>query len=309
MILIRGREASVLLKSKPLRTGFETVSNDGVVLGNELARGSRGDYPVPFLLRNGTVELLAPEWLEAEIVGVAGCGFTSDGGILITVTKCLPGTGFYGSIEVLHPPRWQKIRDTGSGPNRVVAQTPLGYIGEITYFKGRMLAPDWNPVHMVGDLRAAYFNEDETNWLEVPSGMFHSRVTACSPDGEVVAGFGFAAVRTPIIWRNGRRVAPLSNMKTLGQTEFSSVSAHGELVVGRIGLSEPREAIVWREKENVQSLEDFLREQKVEVPNGWTLLDAHGVNEDGSTIVGSARNAEGKVRPFRVRIPTLESSR
>lgn len=54
------------------------------------------------------------------------------------------------------------------------------------------------------------------------------------------------------------------------------------------------------------ALIDYLKERKIDVPEGWTLIDARYVSHDGSLIIGSARDEKKRVRPFRVEMPVVK---
>jgi hypothetical protein len=113
----------------------------------------------------------------------------------------------------------------------------------------------------------------------------------------VVAAFVESA---PIVYRSGKIVSDTRNSPLTQGTRLRSASDDGKLLVGNQGLTYPKVAVVWQEKEGFQTLVDFMAEKKVKPKEGWTPLMALYVSPDGSTIIGSARNAQGNVRPFRL---------
>jgi hypothetical protein len=64
--------------------------------------------------------------------------------------------------------------------------------------------------------------------------------------------------------------------------------------------------VIWREGKGLNNLSTFLEEQKVDVPEGWKLIDAFYINDDGSLIIGSAKHEKGKIAPFRVKLALSE---
>jgi hypothetical protein len=295
IVSIHGSEASVLVSSKSATMDFVAISNSGTILGNGYGRRAGGWLNVePFLYEGGEIRWPLAGRDTRDWDGLEATGFSSDGGILI---RALSLARSRGAIMVLHGPevRTVLLLDNWVG-HRAVAETPLGYFGEL------LLMQRDPALKSRGRPFAAMFDTEGVRFLPVPQGATSSTVTAVSPDGEFAAGYAMRPGYVPLIWANGKIAASLNNVGTVGETEFTGFARGGALAVGRIGLNKPRTAIVWRPKENVQSLADFLKEKKAQIPESWTLIDAKGVNADGTVIVGSARNKEGDVRPFRIQL-------
>lgn len=128
-----------------------------------------------------------------------------------------------------------------------------------------------------------------------------------SANGRVIVGHsssvsrGFEAFR----WKDGV-------MTSLGIpgggndfTYATAVSANGSIIVGS-GESEQTSATaayIWDAAHGARVLADVLRDDYEVTTDGWQLLEATGVSDDGKTIVGYGKNPNGDFEGWVVRVP------
>ncbi len=134
---------------------------------------------------------------------------------------------------------------------------------------------------------------------DLPGGPNWSEAFGVSGDGEVVVGMSGSSPRG---WDEPFRWTLESNVMTgLGRigvgNDFSSaydVSADGELVVG-VCEQDTFEvmASVWTEANGMRELKQILLDDGVDLSGWYTLEEATGVSDDGTTIVGWGKNADG----------------
>lgn len=138
-----------------------------------------------------------------------------------------------------------------------------------------------------------------------------SWATAVSPDGSVVVGVDLQESTDPNLrfaeqafrWTEGAGMIGLGYLD--GSLEMStplSVSGDGSIVVGYAVMPDGpdrEKAFIWTEADGMRSLEAVLQENYGLDLNGWHLSRATGISADGTVIVGSGRNPEGKKEAWR----------
>jgi probable HAF family extracellular repeat protein len=87
-----------------------------------------------------------------------------------------------------------------------------------------------------------------------------------------------------------------------------SVSADGSVVVGASDSALGREAFIWDSANGMRSLNDVLRKDFGLDLAGYTLTEAHGISDDGLTIVGYGRNRAGIIEAWRALFPSPPKS-
>ena len=133
-----------------------------------------------------------------------------------------------------------------------------------------------------------------------------AQASAASRDGSVVAGSSTSSsnVSRMFLWRQAEMLAlPGSGRTALGDWA-AGLSGDGHLLVGwAMGTgSDDDEAILWTAAKGTQPLLEVLqRDYQLSLP-GWKLLRASAVSDDGLVIVGRARNPQGQLVAWRVRL-------
>jgi probable HAF family extracellular repeat protein len=128
---------------------------------------------------------------------------------------------------------------------------------------------------------------------DLTGGDYVSTALAVSVDGNVVVGEsasaeGWEAFR----WtRDG-----MTGLGDLSGGSFHSaafgVSADGDRIVGLATSEDGSDAFLWTPQTDMQSLTRLLQQQGL--AQGWRLLYARGISGDGSVIVGTGRDPEGR---------------
>ena len=134
------------------------------------------------------------------------------------------------------------------------------------------------------------------------NGGTHSEARGISADGNVVVGFG-ADGSTPAAPGPGGqqsrafRWTPATGMVSLGTlsggnfSQAYGVSRDGRVVVGAANDASSTRAFRWTQGGGMQTVENWLRANGVDVPNDITAA-ALATNQDGSVVVGSLSNSD-----------------
>jgi probable HAF family extracellular repeat protein len=158
----------------------------------------------------------------------------------------------------------------------------------------------------MGDvLGPAYRWTAQTGSIELPPiprpRFSGGEATAVTPDGAVVVGsnsfrFGLTGITDEAFrWTQQEGTVSLQS----GGWSFtvpSDVSADGSIVVGR-GLDPATTstgAFLWTSETGMLSLRDVLIFGGAMNLDGWTLVTANGISEDGRTVVGTASGPNGQ---------------
>jgi uncharacterized membrane protein len=108
---------------------------------------------------------------------------------------------------------------------------------------------------------------------------------AVSPDGRVVVGTGYFG-QEAWRWTAETGAQPIGFIGFFGEASGFAVSEDGNIVVGASGFGFNREAVVWTPATGMVLLADYLADQGVVVPAGWTLTTATAVSANGKVIAG-----------------------
>jgi len=138
---------------------------------------------------------------------------------------------------------------------------------------------------------------------DLPGGNFGSEAFNVSADGSVVVGYGTNAfnVEEAFRWENGNMIG----LGDLPGGRFGSIgldtSVDGSIVVGQGRSARGQEAFIWDAANGMRSLQDFLiNEQGLDLAGFTQLFQANGISDDGRTISGWGRNANGDIEGFVV---------
>lgn len=81
-------------------------------------------------------------------------------------------------------------------------------------------------------------------------------------------------------------------------SQAKAVTADGSIIIGESG----DDAFIWTKEYGIQNLQDFLINKcnlKEELKN-WHIHTAHGISDDGLSILGAGINPEGRLQNFAV---------
>ncbi|HEY0178015.1 MAG TPA: hypothetical protein VGC30_00090 [Dokdonella sp.] len=115
---------------------------------------------------------------------------------------------------------------------------------------------------------------------------------AVSADGRVASGTGYVDAQSGDVeawrWTAETGVQPIGCLGELGcgPAYGGAVADDGSVVVGWNGADFDRSAAIWTATGGMQPLADYLAQNGVAVPDGWTLGAATAVSADGETIGG-----------------------
>lgn len=141
---------------------------------------------------------------------------------------------------------------------------------------------------------------------DLPGDGVSSRARAVSADGKVVVGMGVSAKGFEAFrWTSAGGMIGLGS---LDPRDFASmanaVSGDGNVVVGTgSGASDFNgEAFVWFPATGMLNLRQYLLANGVTSVQGWRLVGAYSVSNDGRVIVGTGLNPQGRSQPWIARI-------
>ena len=145
---------------------------------------------------------------------------------------------------------------------------------------------------------------------DLPGGKFASRAYDVSADGSVVVGIGTGASGTEAFrWTSGGGMVGLGSLHS-GVWFYSAahgVSADGSVVVGYTSSPAGQEAFRWTSDRGMQRVSDWLADNGI--THGWGILQrAHGVSDDGNSIVGNGFNASGDTEAFLAKVVPAPSA-
>jgi uncharacterized membrane protein len=137
-----------------------------------------------------------------------------------------------------------------------------------------------------------------------------------SRDGGTIVGIAmFSGLVEAVRWRGG-----MTRLGDLPEGDHwswaNSVSGDGTRIVGAgckavacdTGLSR-RVAIYWTEETGMVELESVVTQVFGLDLQGWSLLSADDLSDDGRTIVGAGLNPQGQIEAFLIRLPlTIEAA-
>ena len=157
------------------------------------------------------------------------------------------------------------------------------------------------------------FAWDRTNgvtWLgDLPGGIVSSSANSISSDGSTIVGTSRGA--------NGREAFVLDGInEMIGLGDFPGgdysssaldVSGDGSIVIGSGKDVNGNKAFIWDSSDGMRSLQDVLVDEFNLDLTGWNLQYARAISDDGSTIIGSGINPDGKEEAWIATLDRNES--
>jgi uncharacterized membrane protein len=147
-----------------------------------------------------------------------------------------------------------------------------------------------------------------TGMVPLPSlpGGVSSDARGVNFDGSIIVGNSGSGIR-PSMWRNGQ-VSDLGMPAGFsGYGQGNAVNDAGTVVAGFVAVGSNQFASIWTPSFGMEFLSDYLLRNGIQVPSGWTLLNATAVSADGMTIAGWGSNASTGSEGFVVTIPAPSS--
>ena len=132
---------------------------------------------------------------------------------------------------------------------------------------------------------------------DLPGGSFYSNAWGVSSDGSVVVGASNAS--EAFRWTQSSGMVGLGDLP--GGSFYSAaqdVSSDGSVVVGYGSTSLGNEAFIWDATNGMRNLRTVLVNDFGLDLTGWTLKQALGISDDGSTIVGYGTNTGGQTEAW-----------
>ena len=133
-------------------------------------------------------------------------------------------------------------------------------------------------------------------------------VLSISADGRVVAGvWGYDA----FYWSEGTGVVVIGKLPgadVLDQTFANAIAASGALIFGGCGspfFTVPR-AFVWTAAQGMRPLQEVAAAAGVTVPEGYQLTNVLAASSDGTVVLGTANDADGRQLTFVLRLPASD---
>jgi len=163
-----------------------------------------------------------------------------------------------------------------------------------------------------GALSEAFWWTEETGPVglgDLPGGAFFSSANAVSADGEVVVGESDSHKRTEAFrWTEDQGMVGLGvlwDYQGYGRSHALDTNADGTVVVGDgvIDVYGNTAAFIWDEQTDMRRLQDVLETEYGLDLDGWHLLEAKGVSDDGLTIVGYGDGPAGRREAWVARVP------
>jgi hypothetical protein len=156
--------------------------------------------------------------------------------------------------------------------------------------------------------RAALWSAGELRIIDAGDS---GEVLGANRAGDVVLGISRHAHRAPLVWRwsAGAGLAMLTgpSSQAAPAAQLTAGDDAGALLAGSLGSGTERVAAVWTAHAGVQTLERFLHDRRIAIPNGWTLAAATAVCGDGHCIGGWGQHA-GHFDSFIVDLPAAGKS-
>lgn len=141
---------------------------------------------------------------------------------------------------------------------------------------------------------------------DLPGGVDNGSAADVSADGRVIVGSANSANGTEAFRWEAGIMAPLGD---LAGGAFASgaaaTSANGAIVVGGATSTIGSDAFIWTAGSGMRSLRDVLTQHGVTSHQGWQLLRATAIADDGATILGDGVNVFGYPEAWVAKIPAI----
>jgi len=136
-------------------------------------------------------------------------------------------------------------------------------------------------------------------------GRDRTQAYGISPEGSYIVGFSMMQngdQQEAFRWDEEDGIIGLGTLGGTSKSQALDVSANGSVVVGWCTATD-WEAVIWTPETGMLRLEDFLVNEFNFDLNGWDLLQAQAISDDGTTIVGFGRNPAGRFEGWIATIP------
>jgi probable HAF family extracellular repeat protein len=161
-----------------------------------------------------------------------------------------------------------------------------------------------------GERTAAKWVHSSSGYLEelilTSSGGFNGEAMAVSADGKTIVGGAYDFGNSAWMWRPKTGVQPIE-VAGGGDNAMSTaldVSDNGEIVVGFSRTGRHTHAFIWINGNGGIFLDEYLANQGVVVPVGWSLTVASLISADGNTIYGWGVNPDRLIEMHKVTLNT-----
>lgn len=184
------------------------------------------------------------------------------------------------------------VRWTAPGPGTILPPVP----GEPLGFTADHATSDGSLIFGNRQSGGAWATDGVTSWA-----INGVSATDVSPDGQwMVSSLGLATAAGVRLNVTTGVFTTIPNMPGRQGGAARGVSADGSLVVGWGGTS--RRAFLWDAQNGTRDLNVLLPAWGINL-QGWILLEARGISDDGRTIVGLGVNPQGFDQSWIVTIP------
>ena len=283
------------------------ASFDGTVLsGNVCGYDCQTTQPFRWLAPDGPLEGLGTMPNSSYTFGY---GVSDDGSTIV-------GYGVETGSYDVYPIRWRE--ETGVVTLDRFPNGGTAIVHTASLDGSRLAGRGWDAD---GHEQAARWLDDGSieglGFLPDPGPILWSRGRGITPDGSVVVGTAHGADGLGGYTYQGFRWTETGGMVglgvtgphgNLGTTAAMDVSANGSVIVGawggQLGIGDGSQAAIWHAGIGWQDLATWLiTEHDLEVVEDWTLIEALGISNDGSVIVGWGLNRSGLVEGFVATVP------
>ena len=136
---------------------------------------------------------------------------------------------------------------------------------------------------------------------DLPGGIHLSKPGTISADGSTIVGWSESANGAEAFrWTAEEGMVGLGSLPAQKFQSFArGVSADGSIVVGQTWAG----AFIWDQAHGMRKLQDVLVNDYGLDLEGWTLISANDISDDGMVIVGGGRNPQGKSEPWVAVMP------
>jgi probable HAF family extracellular repeat protein len=268
-----------LIPSPSWGSTAEGISEDGsVVVGTGNGRAYR------WTSDGGMVGLSG----LSALVGSEGLAVSADGSVVVGGMGDLPREAF----------RWT----SATGPVR------LGFLKAAhDYSSAGAVSADGS---VIAGLSSSPSQREAFRWTartgmiglgDLSGGEYTSVATAISADGGVIVGWSASSSGEQAFrWTQAAGMVGLGDLPGLGfQSKACDTTADGSVVVGY----SINGAFIWDAAGRMQSLKKVLTDVYDIDLSDWYLIEATGISDDGSVIVGTGINPHGHTEAWRFVVP------
>lgn len=152
-------------------------------------------------------------------------------------------------------------------------------------------------------------------WPAIGAGMIIGKLpgddsayaSAVSRDGTVVVGTSIDSAQRPraFRWTQANGIIPLaSGLAGIIGSSATAVSGDGRTIVGWATTPTGDTAMMWDADHGLRSIEVVLFSDYNTVLNGWRLIHANAISDDGRTIAGYGTNPQGQTEGWVLKLPS-----